>query len=150
MPDLENWTPDASRGTRLFLAATAWTAVGVGLGGAGLLWLSGYRAALALPVLALAVAAGYAKGRLILAPRARANAERIVASAERRCFGGFFSRASWTFVVVMMAAGAILRRSPIPRIWLGCLYAAVGTALVVGSAAAWGGWRRFRRPESTA
>lgn len=134
----------------MFLAAVAWTAVGAGLGAAGLAWLSGYGAAPALPALAVSVVAGWAKGRYLLAPRARANVERIAASSEQRCFGGFFSRGAWIFVAVMMATGALLRHSPIPRIWLGCLYAAVGTALLVGSTAAWIGWARFRGPEPAA
>ena len=138
-------TPRASRGTRLFLAALLWTGVGTGLLAAGLRWIFGAPSAAWLAAIPAALVVGWAKGRLVLAPRARANAERIVASGESRCVGGVFPWTSWALALGMMAGGFLLRRSSIPRPWLGVLYAAVGTALVAASAHAWGRWWE-RRP----
>jgi hypothetical protein len=137
------FTPRASLGTRLFAAALLWSAIGAGLLAAGLHWLVGAHAAHWLAVLPLAVAAGWLKGRFLLAPRAMANAERIVAAGEPRCVGGVFSWRSWLLALGMMGGGAALRHSPIPRPWLGTLYATVGAALLVASLGGWARWREY-------
>ena len=145
MTFVQRIAPRASRRTRLLVAALVWTGIGVGLLVAGLRWTflapsMAWRAA--LPV---ALAAGLLKGRYVLAPRAAANASRILASAESRCIGGAFSWGAWMFAVGMMLLGITLRHSPVPRPWLGLLYAAVGTALVVAGAGGWRRWARFAR-----
>jgi hypothetical protein len=132
----------ASRRTRLLLAALAWTLVGAGLLAAGTVWLSSARPALEAAGLAAAAAVGWMKGRFVLAPRAAANARRIEASAERASVFGFFAPSAWGLVLVMMVSGALLRRSALPRPWLGTLYAALGVALLSASGAAWRHWRQ--------
>jgi hypothetical protein len=101
-------------------------------------------------VLALAAALGWAKSRFILRRRAELNAERILASEDGRCAGGAFSWQAWLFVVAMMAAGAVLRRTGVSRLLLGFVYAAVGAALLFASAATWKHWRRLRSEPSGA
>jgi hypothetical protein len=137
------FTPRASLGTRLLLAAMLWSAIGAGLLAAGLHWLLGAHAARWLGVLPLAMAVGWFKGRFLLLPRAAANANRIVAAGEPRCVGGVFSWKSWLLALGMMAGGAALRRSPLPRPWLGALYATVGAALVIASLGGWARWREY-------
>ena len=131
----------ASRRTRLLLAALVWTLVGLGLLTAGFLWLAPVPRQVRALALGVALLVGWLKGRL-LAPRAAANARRIEASAERASIVGFFAPSAWGLVLVMMAGGALLRRSPLPRPWLGALYAAVGVALLSASRAAWRHWRQ--------
>lgn len=140
-------TPRASQGTRLFVAALAWTGVGTGLLAAGLHWIFGAASASWLAAIPAALAVGWAKGRFVLAPRAEANARRIVAAGEVRCIGGIFSWASWGLALGMMVGGFFLRRSSIPRPWLGVIYAAVGAALVAASARGWSGWWMHRRDD---
>ncbi len=142
---LQRIAPRASRRTRLWVAAFVWTGIGAGLLVAGLRWtfLAGSNTWRA--VLPVALAAGWLKGRYVLAPRAAANASRILASAESRCIGGVFSWGSWVFALAMMLLGVTLRHSPIPRPWLGQLYAAVGMALVVAGAGGWRRWAQFAR-----
>jgi hypothetical protein len=122
-----------------------WTGIGIGLLAAGLRWTflapSGAWSA-ALPI---ALAVGWLKGRYVLAPRAASNASRILASAESRCIGGAFSWGAWAFAASMMLLGISLRHSPVPRPWLGLLYAAVGTALLVAGIGGWRRWHRFVR-----
>lgn len=133
-------TPVASPRTRLFAAAFVWTAVGAGLLAAGLAWIVGSPSAAWLAAIPAALAVGWAKGRFVLAPRARANTRRIAAAGEARCVGGAFSWGSWLLAIGMMAGGMLLRRSPIPRPWLGLVYTTVGIALLAASAHAWSGW----------
>ncbi len=82
-------------------------------------------------------ALGLAKGRWLITPVARRNIRRLVESGDDRCLGGFLSWKSWLFVVVMMALGAGLRRSALPRPVLGVLYGAIGVALLTGSFPFW-------------
>ena len=132
----------ASRRTRLFLAALVWTLVGTGLLAAGIVWLTSAPPAVLAVGLGTAALLGWIKGRYLLAPRAAANALRIEGSAERAPVLGFFAPSAWGLVVVMMGAGALLRRSALPRPWLGALYAAIGVALLSASGAAWRHWRQ--------
>lgn len=134
-----------SRRSRILAAALVWTAVGAGLASAG-----SVRTVHATPssrvaaiVLAVAAAVGVAKGRFLLAPRARANVARILAARERDGLLSVFSPAAWAFVAGMMTLGWILRRSGLPGVALGGTYAAVGAALVVGAIPSWSAWRRM-------
>lgn len=140
MVGIEFFKPGGSARARLGLAAAAWTAVGSGLLVAGLRWVVAGAGAAWPPVLVLALCAGWLKARWLLEPRAAANARRIVAAGDGRCLGGFFSWTSWAFVAAMIVLGAVLRRSAVPRIWLGIVYSAVGTALLVASRVAWTAW----------
>jgi hypothetical protein len=134
--------PRTSRRTRLFVATFVWTGVGLGLLVAGFRWTFlapsvGWR--LALP---LALLVGWLKGRFVLAPRAAHNAARIVDSRESVCVGAAFSWGAWALAGSMMLLGILLRHSPLPRPWLGQLYAAVGMALLTAGA---GGWQRWHQ-----
>jgi MFS family permease len=140
---VQRLAPRASRRTRLLVAALVWTGIGIGLLAAGLRWTFLAPSAAWRAALPIALAVGWLKGRYVLAPRAAANASRILASAESRCIGGAFSWGAWLFAVGMMLLGITLRHSLVPRPWLGLLYAAVGTALVVAGAGGWRRWARF-------
>ena len=141
---LEALKPGVSSRVRLLLAAMIWSLVGVGLSLAGLRWLFGAGRLWLLLGLGAALPLGLAKGQLLLAPSARANAKRILAAGEHRCVGGTVSWANWGLVVVMALGGFLLRHSALPRPWLGLAYLAVGTALLRGSLVTWGYWHRAR------
>lgn len=134
-----------SRRSRILGAALVWTAVGAGLAWAGSVATVDAtptsRAALA--VLGVASAVGVAKGRILLAPRARANVARILTARESDGVLTLFSPAAWAFAAGMMALGWILRRSGLPGVALGGTYAAVGAALVVGAIPSWSAWWRM-------
>ena len=66
---------------------------------------------------------------------------RILTAGEARFIGGVFSAGSWALVLVMMLLGNGLRRSSLPRPWLGLIYAAVGIALIQASLVSWRYWR---------
>ena len=145
---VERFKPASSVRTRLGLAAATWSAVGAGLLAAGLFWLSAAGTPRFLALLALALLLGWLKARFVLEPRAAANARRIAAAGDGRCLGGFFSWGSWAFVAGMIVLGATLRRTALPRIWLGLLYGAVGVALLAASRVAWAEWRKSDRPQT--
>lgn len=109
---------------------------------AGVVWLAAASPARCALGLTAATVLGWIKGRYVLTPRTAANARRIEASAERAPLVSFFAPSAWALVLVMIACGALLRRSPLPRPWLGALYAAIGVALLTASRAAWQEWRQ--------
>jgi hypothetical protein len=142
---LREFTPRASRRVRLAAAACVWSGVGVVLLAAGLHWLAAADSKVWLVAVPIAAAVGWVKGRFVLAPRAAVNAARIVALDGARCVGGAFSWRSWLLAAGMIVGGATLRHSSLPRPWLGCLYTAVGTALLASGCDSWLHWLAFVR-----
>ncbi len=140
---LSNLKPSASRRTHLLAAAVVWSVVGLGLFSFGTVWLVQTETSY-LPWLALAaLVGGGAKGAFVLQRTASRSIARIYARGDGRCLGGFFSFKTWLLVAVMMAGGRLLRSSDLPREIVGTIYAAIGTALLVGSIAFWGAARKF-------
>jgi hypothetical protein len=128
----------------LLLAGLAWSVTGAALLAAGIHWSLAASPGRAFLILGAAAVAGWTKGRYLLRSRAERNAARILASEDGRCLGGAFSWQAWLFVALMIGLGAALRRSPVSRLWLGFVYAAVGAALLIASAATWRHWLRAR------
>jgi hypothetical protein len=137
---LEERAPKASRRTQLLLASMLWTAVGVMLPSLGLAWIVEAYGVVgllgAIPCLAL----GMLKGRYILDRVTAGTITRVLGRAEPSFFAGFFSGRSWLLVAAMMLTGQVLRRTVLPHAWLGFLYVAVGSALLLSSITLWRGW----------
>jgi hypothetical protein len=98
-----------------------------------------------------AVAIGLVKARLILIRYAK-KAVRRIRTRGHACFFGFFAPTSWLFILVMMGGGMMLRRTPLVDYWwgrtfLGILYVAVGTALLIADVIF---WRAVFRPAAAA
>lgn len=89
----------------------------------------------------VAVSIGLVKARLILIRYAQ-KAVRRIRTRGHACFFGFFAPSSWLFILVMMGGGMLLRRTPLVdygwgRTFLGILYVAVGTALLIADIVFW-------------
>ena len=89
----------------------------------------------------VAIAIGLVKARLILIRYAQ-KAVRRIRTRGHACFFGFFAPSSWLFILVMMGGGMMLRRTPLVDFWwgrtfLGVLYVAVGTALLIADIVFW-------------
>ena len=141
---LDRWKPSARARTHVLLAALLWTAVGGGLSLAGLVWCARAVRPWSWALASGGVALGILKGRFALERTARSSAARIASRGDGKCLGGFLSWKSWVFVLAMVTAGAVLRRSGLPRELLGVLYTAVGTALLWGSRVYWRAWGEAR------
>jgi hypothetical protein len=144
-PISERFKPAASIRSRLLVAASIWTLVGTGLFAAGVNWTVVGQGARGWAGLALALLLGWLKAHYLLSGRAAANAHRIVAAGEGRCLGGVFEWSAWWFVLAMVGLGYVLRHSDVPRPWIGVIYAAVGSALVLASVSTWRHWRALGR-----
>ena len=89
----------------------------------------------------VAVAIGIVKARFVLIRYATKAVTRI-RTRGHACFFGLFAWSSWAFIVVMMGGGLLLRHSPLVDSWwgrtfLGILYVAVGTALLIADVVFW-------------
>jgi hypothetical protein len=139
---LQKYKPAAPARVHLLLAALMWTAVG------GVLLFFGGSWALAggMPhvhlLLAVAAIVGLVKARWILWRAAGKIVERINQRGDGRCLGGFVSWQTWLLIALMIAAGRLLRGGLLPSPVVGLIYAAVGTALLVGSLRVWLAWGR--------
>lgn len=135
--------PSAGRKTQLLLAAGMWTIVGLMLPTMGIVWdLQGYRLLgllFALPFLGV----GLLKSKIL----DRVSVRTIAHIRSRDPHGfvlGFLPVTSWLLIALMMASGIVLRHvltGPHPRAWLGFVYVAVGSGLLMSSRKLWRGWR---------
>jgi len=137
----QRWKPAARARTQVLLAALLWTGVGIGLTTAGVHWSLLAPALWPAAILAVALPIGLLKGRYALTRTAGKIAARIALRGDGTCLGGFLSWQTWLFVFAMMGMGAALRRSDLPRAFLGLVYTAVGVALLWGSRVFWAQWR---------
>lgn len=137
---IERRAPKASMRTQLLLASLLWTAIGVMLPTLGSVWIvqryGPLGALFALPFLVV----GLAKSHLLLDRVSARTLERVRRRGDGTSAAGFFSAKSWLLVLAMMASGQIIRATGFPRAWLGFLYVAVGTAMLLSSRKLWAGW----------
>jgi hypothetical protein len=133
---LARFKPAASVGAHLLIAAVIWSGVGCMLLLRAWKMLSGY----SLLWLALALAVGTGKSFFVLDRAARKNISRILALNDGTCLGGVYSWKMWGVVALMIIAGMLLRASSLPLLLIGCLYAAIGWALLFSSRLVWLQW----------
>ena len=127
------YTPAVPKNILLFVAALVWVCVGTALLWVALSWLAkapqASRYALAATGVAVALIAHHF-GFLRIVDR---NTARILAMEGKRCFFSFVPWRSYLLVAVMIAMGAILRHSAIPKPYLAVLYIGMGLALLLSS-----------------
>jgi hypothetical protein len=140
----DRYKPAAAVFTQLLLAWLMWVMVGSALVGFGTWWLWESAPNAAPWVAAGSLFAGAVKSRLVLDSAARRVVGRIRARGDGRCVGGFLSLRTWGLVVLMMAAGRLLRGT-VAHVIVGPIYLAVGTALCLSSRISWRAWREARR-----
>lgn len=130
---MSRFTPAISRRARLTLAGATWSAVGVML----LTWATGWLEPVdllpALGLAALGIAAGFSAWRALFSRLARTNIARLVARPARACAFGFIAPKGWLITATMIALGATLRHSAVPKPWLAVVYSAIGSALLLAS-----------------
>ena len=133
MSKLQRFKPSVSRQTLLLLAGLVWIGVGTMLSSLAVGWLQGsdsvHRFALAAVGVLFALLIHHF-GFLRVVDK---NLGRILPMEGKRCAFSFMSWKSYLLVGVMMAMGAGLRHSPIPRPYLAVLYLAIGLALILSS-----------------
>ncbi len=130
--------PDASSSVHLFVAASLWTVVGIGLMSRGVIWLSAIGK---IWILIPAFLTGSLKSFYMLDNSARKSIHRIIKTRHGRCLGGVYSVKTWCLVLVMMTAGYLMRHSSLPKEFLGFFYVSIGWGLLLSSRHAWIAWK---------
>ncbi len=123
--------PAAKRKTLAVTAGIVWLTVGVALTLMAVFWLAASQSRPYLLVGA-AVVVGLLVGRYGFSRLAKKNITRIrdlSPHKERVCIFAFQAVESYLLVVVMMAAGYVLRHLPIPHTYVAGVYLVIGTAL---------------------
>ena len=129
----DKYKPAVTKNVLLFLAGIVWLCVGIMLLYLAVSWLSIasdtniYVFAGAGVVIALLA---HHFGFLKIADK---NLERILPLEEKKCLFSFIPWKSYLVVAVMIAIGALLRHSAIPKQYLAILYTGVGLALLLSS-----------------
>lgn len=133
MTRANRYTPAVPKGILLFVAALVWVCVGTILLWVALAWLAtaprASRYALAGTGIAVALIAHHF-GFLRIVDK---NTARILAMEGKRCLFSFVPLRSYLLIAVMVALGAILRHSAIPKPYLAVLYIGMGLALLLSS-----------------
>jgi mannose/fructose/N-acetylgalactosamine-specific phosphotransferase system component IIC len=126
----------------MLIAASIWTAAGVLLLSMGVFWMeTGLGWGLALLLAVPCVLVGMAKGHFLLDRVAQRSIARICERGPDAPLWGFYGVRTWLLVVVMMGTGIGLRVLFNFEHWqffyLGFLYVAIGTALILASRRMW-------------
>jgi hypothetical protein len=133
MMNINNFKPAVPNRLLMFLAGLVWIWVGTTLLYLAFSWLSAASNideklfALAGVMLALSV---HHLGFLKIADH---NLQRIRLMHGKRCLFSFIPWKSYLMMAVMIAMGAILRHSTIPKHYLAVLYIGIGLALILSS-----------------
>lgn len=130
---IERYDPAVDRRYLILIAGTVWGLVGMVLCAVAFRWLGPAprptAAALGLASLALAVLIGtFGFARIV-----RENLKRIQSRPGKACLFSFQPWRSYLLVAVMVALGALLRRSSMPRPYLAVIYLSIGGAMLVSS-----------------
>jgi Zn-dependent protease len=133
MRDMEKYKPAVTKTFLLLLAGIVWECVGILLLFLAFSWLSQtshvdvYLYSGAGILLALLI---HHFGFLKIVDR---NLQRILLMDGKRCLFSFIPWKSYLVIAVMVAMGALLRHSTIPKKVLAILYIAIGLALILSS-----------------
>jgi hypothetical protein len=130
---IRQWKPGVQKTALLFLAGALWMVVGTLLDVRAYSWLKSETQIHAL----LAAAAGFAAALLIhhfgflrIVDR---NLGRILPMEGKRCVFSFMPWKSYLLIALMILFGSLLRRSPVPKLYVAVLYSGIGTALCLSS-----------------
>ena len=140
---LTRFKPGGQRKTHLLLAASLWSTIGILLLLRASHWLWPGKMMLLLPALIL----GTMKSLFFLDKAAEKVTQRILLMADGTCLGAVYSIKTWLLVLVMMASGMVLRRSPLAPEILAVLYGTIGWALLFSSRNAWRAWNALPSPK---
>lgn len=134
------YKPGVKRRTHLLMSALLWPLVGSMLLFRGVLFISAPKY---YWLIVLGFLIGLVKSHFIFDRTAKKGIDRILRFGDNTCIGAVYSIKTWGMVLVMMLLGVLLRHSTIPPQFLGPLYIAIGSGLIMSSRHAWMSWYRL-------
>lgn len=126
--------------SQIMVAAIMWTIVGSILFTVGIFWVLSGNCPYFPIQFTVVVCLGLLKARYVLKRTVNRIVNRIKERGDGKCIGGFISWQTWLFVLFMMVIGRILRSDMVPRVIVGLIYIAVGTALFTSALRIWRIW----------
>jgi hypothetical protein len=118
----------------LALAGLMWTGVGLMLCRYAFTWVTQPLSLIAVSLGLAGLTISVAANRWQFSGLALKNIARIQVLPERACVFSFLAPQGYLIIALMMTVGILLRNSAIPRPYLAVVYAAIGGALLQGSA----------------
>jgi hypothetical protein len=132
--EIQKWKPGVPKAVLLLIAGMLWIGVGLMLDILSCSWLRNEILHKALISATIGFAAALIIHHFGFLRVVDKNLNRILPMEGRRCVFSFISWKSYFLIAVMILTGRLLRHSPVPRLYLAALYAAIGTALILSSA----------------
>jgi len=135
------FTPVACLKTQMLTAAVMWSIVGLFLFSRGLFNIIFVNDVYKPLWIAVALAAGFFKAKLVLEKTAMKIASRIFDRPDPSCLFGFMPVKSWLLIAGMILLGILLRKSALNRSLVWSIYIAIGAALFASSRIFWIKWK---------
>ncbi len=125
--------PAVDKRVLLFLAGFMWLGVGTMLLFLSFSWLNAFRTHGAFIYGGIGVIVALVVHHFGFLKIVDKNLGRILPMEGTRCVFSFITWKSYIIVAVMVAMGALLRNSPLPKPYLSVLYIGIGLALILSS-----------------
>ncbi len=125
--------PAVNKRVLLFLAGFMWFGVGTMLLFLSFSWLKAFQVHGSFLVGGIGVAVALIVHHFGFLKIVDKNLSRILPMEGTKCIFSFITWKSYIIVAVMVAMGALLRHSPIPKPYLSMLYIGIGLALILSS-----------------
>jgi hypothetical protein len=133
MRNRDIFKPAVTKRVLLFLAGFIWFCVGIMLLVVAYSWLSTAPRTITFTLLGSGVVVALLVHHFGFLKIVDKNIQRILPMVEKKCLFSFISWKSYLMIIIMVAMGACLRRSAIPRPYLAILYTGIGLALILSS-----------------
>jgi hypothetical protein len=125
--------PAVNKRVLLFLAGFMWFGVGTMLLFLSFSWLKAFQVHGSFLVGGIGVTVALVVHHFGFLKIVDKNLSRILPMEGTKCIFSFITWKSYIIVAVMVAMGALLRHSPIPKPYLSMLYIGIGLALILSS-----------------
>ncbi len=129
----ETWKPAVPKSVLLMIAGGMWMGTAILMDSLSYSWLREGRPETMVPAVTVGCLCALLIHHFGFLRIVNKNVARIHSMEGRQCVFAFMSWKSYLLVAVMIFMGVSLRHSPVPKLYLAVLYAAIGTALLLSS-----------------
>ncbi len=133
MSRIEKYRPAVKNSSLILLSGIVWIGVGIMMVSYAASWLSGTSDIHASMFLGAGLALALIVHHFGFLKIADNNIKRILRTNGLKCLFSFFPLRSYFTIAIMIALGAFLRHSDIPKQYLSVLYIGIGLALILSS-----------------
>jgi hypothetical protein len=117
----------------IFIAGALWSAVGIFLCRLAYQWIDFSNQSFLLWIGIGSIGIAILADAFIFSKIVAKNIDRLSKFPEKGCFFAFQTWKSYLNIIVMISLGVFLRHSPLPKIYLSIVYAAIGGGLFKAS-----------------